>query len=301
MKTLKVVLSLITKDNDYQRYQATVAEETAQRLGIDLQVMFADNNAILQTQHLLTAIRSAGGARPDAIIVEPVGTGMPQVAKAACDSGVGWIVLNREADYLVPLRQTSSVPIGSIDCDNVQVGRIQGQQFAALLPKGGAILYVEGPATDASRQRRAGVAETLPASIDIRPVRGNWTEESAFQAVSSRLQLQASLPPNVDLIGCQNDSMAKGSRKAVEASIGAQHREQWLKIPITGCDGVPTVGQNWVRKGLLAATVAIPALTGIALELLVKALATGTQLDERTLTKPASFPSIEELSRRGAR
>ena len=36
MKKLKVLLSLITRDNDYQREQASVAEATAQCLGIGL-------------------------------------------------------------------------------------------------------------------------------------------------------------------------------------------------------------------------------------------------------------------------
>jgi ribose transport system substrate-binding protein len=295
MKPLKVVLALITRDNDYQREQASVAEATAQRLGIGLQVIYADNDAIAQTKQILAAIHAAAPDRPDAVIVEPVGTGMIGVASAAAESGIGWIVLNREADYLVPLRQQSSVPIGSIECDNVEVGRMQGRQFAALLPSGGTVLYVEGPATDVTKQRRAGLDEMLPPNIKIQSVRGKWTEESAHQAVAARLQLQGHNPPNFGVIGCQNDAMAMGARKAVEDLTADQQRALWLKIPFTGVDGVPTSGQVWVQKGLLAATVVTPALTGLALELLAKAIATGTQVPERTLTKATSYPSIEEL------
>jgi ribose transport system substrate-binding protein len=295
MKKLKVVLALITKDNDYQLEQASVAEATAQRLGMDLQVLFADSDAIVQTRQILTAIHADAGARPDAVVVEPVGTGMLQVATAAASGGIGWIVLNREAEYLAPLRGTATVPIGSVDCDNVEVGRIQGRQFGALLPSGGTVLYIEGPATDVSKQRRAGLEETLPANIELKTVRGKWTEESAYQAVTSRLQLLASQPPNVGIIGCQNDAMAMGARKAVETLASAQQREQWLKIPFTGVDGVSTTGQVWVQKHLLAATVITPALTGLALEMLAKAVATGTKMPERTLTKPMSYPPIEDL------
>jgi ribose transport system substrate-binding protein len=295
MKQLKVLLSLITRDNDYQREQASVAEASAHRLGIVLQVIYADNDAIAQTKQILTAIHAAAPDRPDAVVVEPVGTGMIGVASAAAENGIGWIVLNREANDLVPLRQQSSVPIGSIECDNVEVGRMQGRQFAALLPSGGTVLYVEGPATDVTKQRRAGLDELLPANIKIQSVRGKWTEESAHQAVAARLQLQGHNPPNIGVIGCQNDAMAMGARKAVEELTADQQRALWLKIPFTGVDGVPTSGQVWVQKGLLAATVVTPALTGIALELLAKAIATGTQVPERTLTKATSYPSIEEL------
>ena len=243
MKKLQVVLALITRDNDYQREQASVAETAARRLGIGLQVLYADNDAIAQTKQILAAIHAAAPDRPDAIIAEPVGTGMLGVASAAAGNGIGWIVLNREADYLVPLRQASSVPIGSIDCDNVEVGRIQGRQFAALLPSGGAVLYVEGPGTAVTKQRRAGLDEALPANIEIQSVRGKWTEESGYQVVASRLQSYGPQPPDIGLVGCQNDAMAMGARRAVEGLTAAQQREQWLRIPFTGVDGVPASGQ----------------------------------------------------------
>src|SRR5258708_39518926 len=46
-------------------------------------------------QQLVKIIQDKTG-RPDAILVEPVGTPMPQVAKAAVAAGVGWGTLNRE-------------------------------------------------------------------------------------------------------------------------------------------------------------------------------------------------------------
>lgn len=298
MKMLKVVLALITRDNDYQREQASVAEAAAQRLGMRLDVVYADSDAIAQTKQILGAIQAAAPDRPDAVIVEPVGTGMLGVATTAVENGVGWIVLNREADYLAPLRQRASVPIGSVECDNVEVGRIQGRQFAALLPSGGPVLYVEGPGSDVTRQRRAGVDETLPANIRLQSLRGKWTAESGQQVVAARLAIHGAKPPNVGLIGCQNDAMAIGARKAVEALRAEHHREEWLALPFTGVDGVPSTGQVWVQKGQLAATVVTPALTGVALDLLSKAIAAGTQMPERTLLAPTSLPALEELRAR---
>jgi len=294
MKRLKVLLALITQDNDYQREQAVVADATAQRMGMDLQVVYADNDAIVQTKQILAAIHAPAPERPDAVIAEPVGTGMLAVASAAVNSGVGWIVLNREADYLAPLRQ-GTTPVGSVECDNVEVGRIQGRQFAALLPSGGTLLYIEGPSTDVTKQRRAGLDETLPANITVQAGRGKWTEESAYQVVASRLQSVGSAPPTIGVIGCQNDAMAMGARRAVEGLTAAQQRAQWLKVPFTGVDGVPTSGQVWVKDGLLTATVVVPALTGIALDVLAKAVASGTQVPERSLIRPASYPPVEAL------
>jgi ribose transport system substrate-binding protein len=295
MDTLKVLLALITRDNDYQREQASVAEATARRLGITLQVIYADNDAIAQTRQILAAIHGPAAERPRAVVVEPVGTEMLGVAGTAVENDVGWVVLNREAEALLPLRRAASVPVGSVECDNVAVGRIQARQFAALLPSGGTVLYVEGPATEVARQRRTGLDEALPPNIKIQSGRGKWTEESGQEVVASRLQLQGHSAPSCVLVGCQNDAMAMGGRKAVEALPAGPQREQWLKIPFTGVDGVPTSGQVWVQQGKLAATVVTPALTGVALELLARAVASGTQVPERTQVDIASYPPIEEL------
>ncbi len=300
MKKIKVLLALITRDNDYQREQASVAEATARRFGMDLRLVYAESDAIAQTQQLFAALRAGPSDRPDVIIVEPVGTAMPQVAKAAVSGGVGWVVLNRDPEDLVQLRATSSAPVGRVLQDNVEVGRIQGRQFAALLPSGGTVLYIEGPANEVSRDRRAGMHETLPANIGIQTVRGKWTQESAFQAVSTRLELQWSQAPDVGIIGCQNDAMAMGARKAVEALTSVDRREQWLKIPFTGCDGVPATGQVWVQGGLLAATIVTPVLSGMALEMVAEAVSTGTQMPERTLAKPVSYPQLEALNARAS-
>ncbi len=294
MKKLNVLLGVISRDNDYQREQAAVAEATARRLGISLRILYANADAIAQTKQLLAAIRATGADRPDAFVVEPVGTEMKQVAKNAVASGIGWILLLRPADDFRELRAGASVPIGCVYTDNTEIGRIQGKQLAAMLPGGGTVLYVEGPAGSVSAQRRTGCQQTLPPNITLDVVRGNWSEESAYQAVSSRLQLQWSQTPPA-VIACQNDDMAMGARRAVESLSATQQRDRWLKIPFTGCDGVQATGQSWVRSGRLAATVVNPIRSGVALELLAKALASGTQIPEATSVPPTSFPLIEEL------
>ena len=58
MKELRFVVSLITNDNDYQREQAAAAQEAATRLGVQVQTMFADNDAINQSQQILRIIQT---------------------------------------------------------------------------------------------------------------------------------------------------------------------------------------------------------------------------------------------------
>src|SRR5580658_4686881 len=151
MKKLSFLVSLTNDDNDYQQEQASAAEKTARRLGVDLKIIHANNDAVTQSQQLLHFIQGSAASRPDAIIFEPAGgTAFPQVARAAVAADIGWVVLNHEADYLHQLRQTSQVPVFSISCDHEEVGKIQGKQFAALLPQGGSMLYIEGPANSSA-------------------------------------------------------------------------------------------------------------------------------------------------------
>ncbi len=297
MKKLSFLVSLMTDDNDYQQEQANDAQQAARRHGVDIQVIYAQNDAITQSQQILKVIQSAG-PHPDAIIVEPLGSaGLPQAARAAGAAGIGWVVLNRDVDYISELRTTYKVPYFSITADHEEVGRIQGAQLAAVLPNGGAVLQIQGPAESlAAKQRLAGMYETKPANIDVKSMKAHWTEESAYKVVSSWLRLSTSQKAQMDAIAGQDDSMAIGARKAFQEHTSGAARDRWLSLPFLGCDGVPKTGQTWVRNGLLAATVVIPPQSGKAIEMLVNLKRGGVMPQERLLMLPTSFPALEQLA-----
>jgi len=302
MKRLNFLVSLTNNDNDYQQEQAAAAEKAARRLGVDVKIIHANNDALAQSQQLLHYVQDSSVARPDAIMFEPAGgTAFPQVARAAAAAGIGWCVLNHEVDYILDLRRTYRVPVFSLTSDHVEVGKIQGKQFAALLPNGGSILYIEGPAnSSAAKERTNGMNLTRPKNIQVKSMRANWTEESAHKTVSSWLRLRTSQESHVDLVGAQDDSMAMGARKAFN-EIPEAERARWMKIPITGCDGMPQTGQSWVRNGTLAATIYIRPNTDLAIEMFVEAFKNGTTLPERKLTEPESVPSLADLAAVGTK
>jgi len=296
MKKLNFLVALITNENDYQVEQANAAEDVARRLGASVQIIYAGNDAINQSQQLLAVIQGSGN-HPDAIVVEPVGgTALPHVARAAATAGIAWCVLNREADYVTELRRISKVPILSVSSNHLEIGRIQGQQIAALVPKGGTALYIQGPSTTAAgRYRTIGMDQTKPANVKLINFKGNWTEESAYKAICSWMQLSTSKKTPIDMVAAQNDDMAMGARKAFQEHADPEVREKWLSLPYSGVDGLPKTGQAFVRSGLLAVTVIVPPNTTVAIETLVQAIHTGTQPSDLVLTAPASFPPIEEL------
>lgn len=297
MTKLNVVVSLLTQDNDYQLEQAASAQSAAIKLGVDVQIVYADNDAVLQTQQILKFIQNSG-KRPDAILAEPVGTSMEQIARAAIKAGIGWGLINSNADYISQLRGQSQIPVFSVLSDHEAIGKIQAQQIAALIGDQGNVLYVEGPSVrDVAKLRTKGMLAAKPAGVSIRSLKGDWTRQSGYNTLKSWLSLSTSRQLKINMIACQNDDMAIGARRAFEELTDLQERDSWLQLPLTGCDGVPGAGQEWVRQKRLTATVVAPPLIGEAIQLLVSASESGTQPPERTWIAPRSYPEVKDLPR----
>ncbi len=292
MNNSNVVISLVTRENDYQREQANAAETVATRNGATVEIIYADNDAVVQTQQLLKVIQDPS-LRPAAIVVEPVGTEMPQVAKAAVSAGIGWVMLNRTPDYISQLR-TGPTPVFAIDIDQQEVGKIQARQLEALVEEGN-VLYVEGPSgNNVTRMRSKGMLAAKPRRIELKVLKGDWTEQSGSRAVRNWLSLTTSKQMGIRAVVCQNDGMALGARKAFE-ELPMAERDHWLSLPFTGCDGLPKTGQDWVRRGQLRATVVTPTVAGLGLEMLLKVLRGGPMPPAQTMLTPVSFPPVADL------
>src|SRR6202021_3391450 len=111
MKKLRFLISLHSYENDFQVAQAQCAKDTAGKLGIDVEIVIAEDDAVNQSTQLLKAIQSPKEMRPDALGLDPVGgTALPQVARAASAAGIGWAVLNPRPEYLAGLRAPAQTP-----------------------------------------------------------------------------------------------------------------------------------------------------------------------------------------------
>jgi ABC-type sugar transport system substrate-binding protein len=296
VKKLHFVVSL-PNDNSYQHEQALAAKETAQQLGVEVLVLHANNDSVAQRQQLLDIVQSKSQPRPDAILFEPLTTtGLVRVGEAAVAAGIGWVVLNSDVDYLDRFRSISNVPVFVVTRDHTEIGRIQGRQFAALLPNGGNVLYIQGPATNsAAVQRTTGMESTKPSNIHIKSLRSSWEEASARDAVNAWLRLSTARGESIGAVGCQYDGMAMGAHKAFDNHPDSTERARWLSLPLTGVDGLPKEGKAWVDRGMLAATVVAPTTTQIGIQMLVHAFQSGSPPPPRTLTELRSYPAIEEL------
>jgi len=301
LNTVRLLLSVMNEVNDFQIEQVKGARRAAAKCGADLEILSAEDDGILQSQHLLQRIQCSAELRPNAIIFEPAGsTTLPHVARAAAAAGLGWLVLSRDADYIQELRSTFRVPAFVVTPDHREMGRIQGRQIAALLPRGGIVLYIQGPAhSKAAALRYEGFLETKPENIQLRALKGHWTEASAEKSVHSWLTLSTSRSTEIAAVCAQDDSMAMGARKAFEQSVH-QLRQSWRQIPFLGCDGMPQTGQEWVRQGLLTATVFNPPTAPLAIDLLAVFLRGGAMPAAKILTQARSIPELPALIKASA-
>jgi ABC-type sugar transport system substrate-binding protein len=298
VKKWKFVYSL-PGHNMYLREQEIAAKAAADRLGAELQIVNAEMDAVGQSQQLLGFVQSRAELRPDAILVEPVSaTGFPSVAESAVAAGIGWVVSNAQVDYIGALRKNAKVPVFLVSQDHVEVGRIQGRQIGAILPDGGSVLYLRGPAMNSLASRRfEGLESAKPKNIELKIVKVQSTADSSYHAVCSWLSFATIRPEGTQMIVSQNADFIFGAKKAFETNTAQPERAKWLAIPCAGA-GVPSQVKPLVDQGTFCAAVATPLTMDRALEMLVRALKDGTQPQEKTYVEAQSYPTLEELSKK---
>jgi ABC-type sugar transport system substrate-binding protein len=296
MKQLSVVVSL-PGANNYFEEQTTAAQATANRLGMNLQIVNARGNPVTQSQQLLEIVQSPAAGRPDAIIVEPANeTGLPRVAEAAVAAGMGWVISNARVDYMAQLRGDAKAPVFSISQDHREVGGMQGRQLGALLPEGGTVLYLRGPGTSyVAAQRAEGLGKAVPRNVHVKALRIRWTEQNCFQSLTSWLRLGTAHAKDIHLISCQDTDFINGAKRAFQGRGDETERTQWLSVPITAA-GVPGATKSLVDEGVLAAAVLTSLTMDTALEMLHQALQGESQPPEHTIVPASLHPSLEELA-----
>lgn len=285
----RVVVSLTSAEQEYQVLQGEDARETGRRLGAEVEVLFAEDNAVRQIQQLFAFVHAPGGERPAALLVHTrVPDGLERVARNAARAGLGWVLLNRTAPYLDALRgEHPDLAIAAVSTDHVEIGRIHARQLGRLCPGGARVLYVQGPAeAPAAQQRLAGLEEALRGRrFELKVLNGEWTSASAEKAIAAWMRLRTAELLEPQVVVCQNDNMARGARKALEAL-----KLEWARLPFLGCDGLPLGGRREVDEARLAGTVVIPSCAGPAVELVVAWKRTGCVPPAQTILAPAAYP-----------
>jgi ABC-type sugar transport system substrate-binding protein len=267
---------------------------------MDIQVLSAEMDPILQSQQLLTLVQGKEADRPDAILLEPVNaTGLPRVAEAAVAAGIAWAVSNAQVDYISKLRRNAKAPVFLVSQDHVEIGRLQGRQIAALLPHGGSVLYLRGPQMSSIASRRfEGLERGKPHNVEVKSIKVQGsTADNACAAVSSWLNLSTVRPEGTHLIVSQNADFIFGARKAFESKTDESERPKWLAIPCLGA-GVSSQLRPLVDNRTLRAAVLTTLTMDKVFDMLAQAIKKGSQPPEHTFVEACSYPSFDELAKK---
>ncbi len=286
----RLVVCLTSAEQEYQALQGEDARAACQRLGAEVDVLFADDNAVMQIQQLFRFVHAPEAERPAAVLLHTrVPDGLERVARNAARVGISWLLLNRTAPYIESLRREHpGLAIAAITTDHAEIGRIQARQLERLRPGPGHVLYLQGPAeTSAARLRLEGFEEeTRGRGHELRILNGEWTDTSAEKAVAAWLRLKTAERFVPDAVVCQNDNMARGTRRALELL-----RPDWAHAPFLGCDGLPGSGRRDVDEGRLAATVKVPSCAGPGIELALRWRRDGVVPAAETVLAPLPYPA----------
>ena len=273
------------------------AEAACRKADLALEVYFTGDNLGSQVSQIRAALDSPEPARAF-VVLATRDRGLARCVHAAARVGTSWIYMNRAEDDLSAIRQEfPGVAIATVTADEMETGRIQGRQFRALVRPGGLVLYVQGGTRSAvARDRSAGMLEAVAgAPFEVSLLEGGWDPLAARDAVRRWLGIVAPGNIRIDLVGCQNDPMALAALEALHDAAEALGRPDLARIPVTGCDGAPAVGQRLVREGTLAATVVLPNWGGTAVQAVARFLSHGEKPAPMTLLKPTSFPAERDL------
>ena len=275
--TPKMGLSLSTLNNPFFVQIRAGAQAEAKKLGVDLTVTDAQNDASQQANQLQNFTSSSLGA----IIVNPVDSdAASNSVKAADKAKIPVIAVDRGVN-----KANVDALVAS---DNVKGGELAARTVGEKLGGKGKIVILQGQAgTSAARERAAGFAAGLKAYPGIEVVAqqpADFDRTKGLDVMSNLLQAH----PDVQGVIAANDEMALGAIKALGSKAGKS-------VQVVGFDGTPD-GLKAVEGGTLYASVAQqPTQLGkIAVDNALKALQ-GKKVEE-TVKVPVKVVTKENVA-----
>ncbi len=232
----RIGLSISTLNNPFFVTLRNGAQEAAEKEGAELVVADAQNDAATQQDDVQNFVTQ----QMDAILVNPVDSAsiVPAV-QAANQANIPVIALDRGA---------SGGEIATlIASDNVQGGRMAGEELIRLVGSG-SVAQLEGiPGASPTRDRGQGFEEAINAQEAVELVvsqTANFDRAEGLNVTENILQSN----PQIKGIFAQNDEMALGAVRALGDKAGTD-------VKIVGFDAIEDA-VNAIQEGKMNATVA---------------------------------------------
>jgi len=223
------------------------AEESANRLGVNLIVQAADREVDVERQ--MQIIENLIQRKVDALCVTPSGTTeiIPAILKAN-QSGIPVLIVDTRAD-VEALEKAGGKTATFIGSDNYEGGKIAGAYMVELLGGAGKVAILEGiPGHETGDSRLKGFHESISVAPGIEVVASqtaNWERDQGFNVFQNILEAH----PDIDGLFAASDLMALG---AIEAISAAGKTGQIIVVSFDALDEA----REAVENGLMAGTVA---------------------------------------------
>ncbi|MBS1168055.1 MAG: rhizopine-binding protein [Proteobacteria bacterium] len=231
----------VSYQNLQNEFIVNIAKAVEAKAGeLDVTLIESDGQGKAEVQ--ISQVENFIAQHVDAILLIPFDKEgcVPAVQKAVA-AKIPLVVFNAQVANV----ELANTYVGS---DDVEAGKIEMQYIADLLKGKGNIAIIHGPnGHSAEVQRTEGNKEILKKYPDIQVLfeqTANWDRAQALSLTENWLQTGRPL----NAIVAQNDEMALGAYKAIEAAGKAKD------IPVIGIDAIADALKS-VKEGKMAATV----------------------------------------------
>lgn len=232
----KLALVISTLNNPFFVTLKDGAAAKAKELGYDLIVLDSQNDPAKE----LANVEDVLNQNIKVLLINPTDSDAVKAAvMEANKKNVPVVTLDRAAN--------GGVVVTHIASDNVAGGKMAGELIVKTLGGKGDVVELEGiPGTSAARDRGQGFEEAIKAAPGIKLVAkqtANFDRAQGLNVMENILQAQ----PKIDAVFAQNDEMALGAIKAIQATT--------RKMIVVGFDATDDA-QAAVKEGSMFATVA---------------------------------------------
>lgn len=230
-----IALAVSTLDNPFFVTLKEGAEKEADKLGYNLVVLDSQNDPAKELANVEDV--TVRGAK--VLLINPTdSTAVASAVRMANQKNIPVITLDRGA--------AQGKVVSHIASDNVAGGKMAGDFIAEKLGNKAKVIQLEGIAgTSAARERGEGFKQAVEAhKFDVLASQpADFDRTKGLNVMENLLTAQ----PNVQAVFAQNDEMALGAIRAVQAANKS--------VLIVGFDGTED-GVKAVKSGKLAATIA---------------------------------------------
>jgi len=241
---MKVGLSISTLNNPFFVTLKEGAEQAAEKEGVELIVVDAQNDSAKQINDIEDLIQQ----NVDVILVNPTDSSAITAAiESANQANIPVITVDRSAE--------GGEVVSHIASDNVEGGKMAGEYLVELLPEGGNIVELEGiPGSSAARERGEGFHEVIDNVENIEVVSkqaADFDRAKGLTVMENILQGQS----DIKAVFAHNDEMALGALEALQA-------QGMNDVIVIGFDATDDAVKAVEAKEMAATVAQKPALIG---------------------------------------